>query len=144
MISFEMPEKVQFAANLMETVAENMMRPVSRYFDDHEHEIPWDYIEFMHSSMKAMGASGMTPSEGKREGPRIGFQRLAYTVEMLSWGDVGMWLCTPGGLLGAAAVNASGTPEQRERFLARFMGEKPVFDAMALTEPHAGSAMLDQ
>jgi acyl-CoA dehydrogenase len=141
MISFEMPEKIQFAANLMETVAENMMRPVSRYFDDHEHEIPWDYIEFMHSSMQAMGASGMTPSEGKKKGPRIAFQRLAYTVEMLSWGDAGMWLCTPGGLLGAAAVNASGSPEQRERFLARFLGEKPVFDAMALTEPHAGSAM---
>lgn len=145
MISFEMHYKVEMARNLMESVAENMMRSVSRYFDDHEHEIPWDYIQFMHSSMQAMGASGMTPSEGdpkkERKGPNIGFQRLAATVEMLSWGDVGIWLCTPGGLLGAAAVSATGTPEQKERFLGKFAGEEPVFDAMALTEPHAGSAM---
>jgi len=143
MISFEMPEKIQGSNVLMETVALNMMRPVSRYFDDHEHEIPWDYIEFMHNSQKAMGGSSLTPSEGKKkkEGPRISYQRLASTVEMLSWGDVGIWLCTPGGGLGAAAVSATGTPEQKERFLARYKGETPTFDAMALTEPHAGSAM---
>ena len=143
MISFEMPEKIQGSNVLMETVAVNMMRPVSRYFDEHEHEIPWDYIEFMHNSQKAMGGSALTPSEGKKkkEGPRISYQRLASTVEMLSWGDVGIWLCTPGGGLGAAAVSATGTPEQKERFLGRYKGETPVFDAMALTEPHAGSAM---
>jgi acyl-CoA dehydrogenase len=43
--------------------------------------------------------------------------------------------------LGAAAVAATGTPDQKERFLKRFAGDKPIFDAMALTEPHAGSAM---
>ena len=143
MISFEMPEKIKGSNVLMETVAVNMMRPVSRYFDEHEHEIPWDYIEFMHNSQKAMGGSSLTPSEDKKkkEGPRISYQRLASTVEMLSWGDVGIWLCTPGGGLGAAAVSATGTPEQKERFLARYKGETPAFDAMALTEPHAGSAM---
>jgi acyl-CoA dehydrogenase len=91
-----------------------------------------------------MGGGGtLTDSEKKKkkEGPSISFQRLAFTSETLSWGDVGMWLCTPGGGLGGAAVNATGTPEQKERFLTRYRGEKPVFDAMALTEPHAGSAM---
>lgn len=142
MISFEMPEKIEQSIVLMETVAENMMRPVSRHFDEKEHEIPWDYIEFMHSSQKAMGSGAFTSAETKKkEGPSISFQRLAFTAEMLSWGDVGLWLCTPGGGLGAAAVNATGTPEQKERFLARFGGDQPVFDAMALTEPHAGSAM---
>jgi acyl-CoA dehydrogenase len=142
MISFKMPEKIEQAVVLMETVAANMMRPVSRYFDEHEHEIPWDYIEFMHNSQKAMGSGSLTSAgPKKKEGPSISFQRLAFTAEMLSWGDVGMWLCTPGGGLGAAAVNATGTQEQKERFLARMLGEKPVFDAMALTEPHAGSAM---
>jgi len=144
MISFKMPEKIEQSVVIMETIAENMMRPVSRYFDEHEHEIPWDYIEFMHSSQKAMGGGGtLTDSEKKKkkEGPSISFQRLAFTSEMLSWGDVGLWLCTPGGGLGGAAVNATGTPEQKERFLSRYRGEKPVFDAMALTESHAGSAM---
>jgi len=144
MISFKMPEKIEQSVVIMETIAENMMRPVSRYFDEHEHEIPWDYIEFMHTSQKAMGGGGtLTDSEKKKkkEGPSISFQRLAFTSEILSWGDVGMWLCTPGGGLGGAAVNATGTPEQKERFLSRYRGEKPVFDAMALTESHAGSAM---
>ena len=43
--------------NLIQTVAENMMRPVSRYFDEHEHEIPWDYINFMQMAMRATGRS---------------------------------------------------------------------------------------
>ncbi len=144
MISFKIPEKIEQSVVIMETIAENMMRPVSRYFDEHEHEIPWDYIEFMHTSQKAMGGGGtLTDSEKKKkkEGPSISFQRLAFTSEILSWGDVGLWLCTPGGGLGGAAVNATGTPEQKERFLSRYRGEKPVFDAMALTESHAGSAM---
>jgi alkylation response protein AidB-like acyl-CoA dehydrogenase len=41
--------------------------------------------------------------------------------------------------LGAAAVDATGTPEQRERFLTRFSAEKPVLACMAMTEPHCGS-----
>jgi acyl-CoA dehydrogenase len=144
MISFKMPEKIEQSTVIMETIAENAMRPVSRYFDEHEHEIPWDYIELMHNSQKAMGGNGTlteADSAKKKEGPSITFQRLAFTSEILSWGDVGLWLCTPGGGLGGAAVNATGTPEQKERFLSRYRGEKPVFDAMALTEPHAGSAM---
>ena len=115
-----------------------MMRPVSRYFDEHEHEIPWDYITFMQTATRAMGGSSMAPSE-KREGPRLGFQRLAFMVEMLSWGDAGIYLDTPGGMLGSAAVSATGTPEQKERFLARFKGETPTFDAMCMTEAGAGS-----
>jgi acyl-CoA dehydrogenase len=147
MISFEIPERIQQTITMMTTVAESMMRPVSRQMDENEHEIPWEYITFMHNAMKAMGGA-MVPSEDKKEEgeekekkPRIGYQNLAYIAEILSWGDAGIYLCTPGGMLGAAAVQATGTPEQKERFLGRFAGEKPVFDAMALTEPHAGSAM---
>jgi acyl-CoA dehydrogenase len=139
MIDFEIPEKIAGIRNVVEMVAVNMMRPVSRYFDEHEHEIPWDYITFMHTATKSMGGSSMAASEGKKEGPRFGFQRLAVMVEMLSWGDAGMYLDTPGGMLGSAAVSATGTPEQKERFLKRFRGEKPTFDAMCMTEPQCGS-----
>jgi acyl-CoA dehydrogenase len=150
MISFEMPEKVQHTVNLMTMVAENMMRPVARHFDEHEHEIPWDYINFMHDATKQMGGGSFVPGgekprreevSDKPKPPPTGYQRLAYTAEILSWGDAGLYLCTPAGMLGAAAVAATGTPEQKQRFLSRFGGDKPVFDAMALTEPHAGSAM---
>jgi acyl-CoA dehydrogenase len=140
MIDFEMPASLKKTETLMQTVAENMMRPFSRHFDEHEHDIPWDYINFMHEAMRAMGAGSLAPGgEGKKEGPRLGYQRLAFMLEILSWGDAGMYLVTPGGGLGAAAVEATGTPEQKERFLQRFQGEKPVFAAMAMTEPQAGS-----
>jgi len=140
MISFEMPESLSKTVVMMGSVAENMMRPVSRRYDDQEHEIPWDFISFMHEAMKAMGAGSLAPDRGvRKEGPRLGYQRLAFMIECLSWGDAGLYLCTPGGGLGAAAVEASGTPEQKERFLKRFSGDKPAFACMAMTEPQAGS-----
>ncbi|NOQ40780.1 MAG: acyl-CoA dehydrogenase [Anaerolineales bacterium] len=148
MISFEMPKPLVQTRRLVETVAENMMRPVSREMDENEHEIPWAYIEFMHTATKAMGSSSMAaddPPEKKEKDPKkekrpsINYQRLMVMVEVLSWGDAGIYLCTPGGMLGAAAVGAAGTPEQKKRFLSRFQGKEPVFDAMAMTEPEAGS-----
>jgi len=146
MIEFEAPKPIAQQSVAIQTVAENMMRPVSRYFDEHEHEIPWDYINFMHMAMRATGAGSLAPRERKKkEGeeqvkrPPIGYQSLACLLEMLSWGDVGMYLVTPGGGLGAAAIEATGTPEQKQKFLARFAQEKPTFGAMAMTEPQAGS-----
>ncbi len=144
MIDFEIPKPIEQLNTALKTVAENMMRPVSRYYDEHEHEVPWDYINFMHMAMRATGAGSLAPSEKKdggekKERPPIGYQSLAFMLEQLSWGDVGMYLVTPGGGLGAAAVEATGTPEQKQRFLARFKGDKPVFAAMAMTEPHCGS-----
>ena len=150
MISFDMPKPIINMFNMTQTVAENMMRPISRYFDDHEHEIPWDYINFMHDSLQQLGGAFIPESEKKKEEkpeeekkkyPPIGYQRMAHMAEALSWGDTGLYLCTPAGLLGAAAVNATGTPEQKKRFLSRFQGDKPVFDGMAMTETHAGSEM---
>jgi acyl-CoA dehydrogenase len=143
MISFEMPESIRKSNVMLQSVAENMMRPVSRHFDEEEHAIPWDYINFMHEAMKAMGAGSLAPDGGERgerkEGPRLGYQRLAFMIENLSWGDAGLYLCTPGGGLGAAAVEAAGTPEQKERFLKRFSGDTPILACMAMTEPQAGS-----
>ncbi len=66
----------------------------------------------------AAGPRRPATAQEEKEGPRIGYQRLAYTAEILSWGDAGLYLCTPAGMLGAAAVSATGTPEQKERFLS--------------------------
>ena len=146
MIDFEIPKPIAQTNIALTTVAENMMRPVSRYFDEHEHEIPWDYINFMHLAMRATGAGSLAPRERKKDGdeqkekrPPIGYQSLAYMLEILSWGDVGLYLVTPGGGLGSAAIEATGTPEQKQRFLSRFSQEKPTFGAMAMTESQAGS-----
>ena len=150
MIEFEMPKPIAKQRYLLQTVAEEMMRPHSRYFDEHEHEIPWDYINFMHQALRAVGAGSLAPSienggeekekeEKKSKYPPIGYQSLAFMLETLSWGDVGVYLVTPGGSLGAAAVEATGTPEQRKKFLERYQQEKPAFGAMAMTESQCGS-----
>lgn len=148
-IEFEAPKPVAQTQFVLKTVAEEMMRSHSRYFDEHEHEIPWDYIEFMHTAMKAMGVGSLATKEKgnghgnggeqKEKKPPIAYQMLAAQIEMLAWGDVGMYLVTPGGGLGAAAVQAAGTPEQKQKFLERFSGEKPTLGAMCMTEAGAGS-----
>ena len=143
-IEFEAPKPVVKMQTVLQTVAENMMRSVSREFDENEHTIPWDYIEFMHTAMRSMGGGSLAPVEEKpkedaEKRPPIGYQMLAAQIEMLSWGDVGMYLVTPGGGLGAAAVQAAGSPEQKAKFLARFADKQPTFAAMCMTEAGAGS-----
>ena len=148
-IEFEAPKPIAQAHTVLQTVAQEMMRSRSRHFDEHEHDIPWDYIEFMHTAMRSMGGGSLAPKEekpsdqdaasGKPARPPIGYQLLATQIETLSWGDVGMYLITPGGGLGAAAVQAAATSEQKAKFLARFGGEKPTYACMSMTEPGAGS-----
>lgn len=145
MISFEKSKAVQQSQYLTQTVAENMMRPVSRYYDENEGEIPWDYIEFMHNALRQMGAASMVPDPekekqvAKEKKPSQAYTVMAHQIEMLSWGDAGFYLCTPRGGLGSAAVEAAGTPEQKEKFLAPLNGQDPIFTAMAITEADAGS-----
>ena len=68
-----------------------------------------------------------------------GTMMLVHMIEMLSWGDAGIYLCIPGGGLGGAAVQAVGTAEQIERFLTRYTEGPAKWGAMAMTEPQAGS-----
>ncbi|MEJ2758562.1 MAG: acyl-CoA dehydrogenase family protein [Anaerolineales bacterium] len=145
MISFEKSKAVSQSQYLTKTVADNMMRPVSRHFDEQEGEIPWDYIEFMHNALKQMGSASLVPDPEKQKRddaakkPRQAYMVMAHQIEMLSWGDAGFYLCTPRGGLGSAAVEAAGTPEQKERFLSKLNGKDPIFTAMAITEADAGS-----
>ena len=148
-IEFDPPKPIAQAQTMLRTVAQEMMRSRSREFDENEGSIPWDYVEFMHTAMRSLGGGSLAPREekpgaeggadGKPARPPIGYQLLATQIETLSWGDVGMYLITPGGGLGAAAVQAAGTPEQKAKFLARFSGDKPTFAAMSMTEAGAGS-----
>lgn len=145
MINFEKSKAVTQTQYLVKTVADNMMRPHSRYFDENEGEVPWDYIEFMHGALKNMGGASLVPDKdeleqaNKEKKPSQAYVVMAHNIEMLSWGDAGFYLCTPGGGLGSAAIEATGTPEQKQKFLARLKGEKPVLTAMAITEADAGS-----
>ena len=130
MISFEKSKAVSQSQYLTQTVAENMMRPYSREYDENEGAIHWDYIEFMHNALKGMGAASMVPDkqkqkeEQKEKKPSQTYVVMAHQIETLSWGDAGFYLCTP---------------EQKEKFLSILNGDEAVFTAMAITEADAGS-----
>ncbi|NDJ62732.1 MAG: acyl-CoA dehydrogenase [Chloroflexi bacterium] len=145
-INFEVPDNVQQQMAMVQMVAEHVMRPISRDIDENEHARPWPFIEQMWPFMRDMQKRNLEKllsngdSTPKREGPGVTNLRLMMMVEMLSWGDAGIYLCLPGGQLGGAAIEAVGTPEQKSRFLNRFAeGDKPSWGAMAMTEPGAGS-----
>lgn len=143
MIEFKTPEKIVGELQMAKMVAEQVMRPHSRYYDEHEHERPWEYINVMWPVMqeqqKKSLARAANGNQQKQEGPGITNVRFVMLVEMFSWGDAGQYLSTPTPALGGAAVEAVGTPEQKERFLTKFTEGKPKWGAMAMTENCAGS-----
>jgi acyl-CoA dehydrogenase len=144
MIDFELPTPIQRQVQFLTMLGEQVMRPVARYYDEHEGERPWDYINIIWQAIREQGgrtlAAPTTGADASAE-PRPSFHNLmlVHSVEALSWGDAGLYLCTPGPALGGAAVQATGTPEQKERFLKRFREGEPKWAAMAMTEPHCGS-----
>jgi acyl-CoA dehydrogenase len=139
MVDFEFEPQVINRIKMYHAVAEQMMRPISREYDEKEHQKPWQFLETMWSA----STQGEPQAEGGQEAEAGGArQRNLYTVlttEELCWGDAGLFLSIPNAGLGGAAVAAAGTVEQKERFLQRFKGGKPKWGAMAITEPGCGS-----
>jgi acyl-CoA dehydrogenase len=137
MISFEQSDAIKQTRDLVHAVARDAMRPISREFDEREHEKPWDFLKMMWSV--SGGRPLGTDPTARKTGPREGNVAACVTIEELSWGDAGLYLSIPNAGLGGAAVLAAGTPEQKERFLSRFQTGDPKWGAMAITEPHCGS-----
>jgi acyl-CoA dehydrogenase len=113
MIDFELSEAAQNLKTMVHGAAEAFMRPVSRQFDEDEHSIPWDFINFMWQTTQGSDANlaGKKPAKDAVPASERNLQ-LAVSIEELSWGDAGLYLSTPGPGLGGAAVAATGTPEQ--------------------------------
>ena len=116
-------------------MATEQMRPISRRYDELEHELPREWIDCFWRHGRG-GAPG---------GELVGAAATAWCRSA----------CRPSSSAGAtprstcacrprrSAARRSrppGTPEQKERFLAGFRGDgPPVWGAMAITEPGAGS-----
>lgn len=154
MIDFSVPDKVQQQAQMAEMVANQVMRPTARKYDENEHERPMEFINFMWPVLADMQKRALDrerskaseperTTESKPEKKEAGYYTvsLLHMMERLAWGDVAQYLCSPSGMLGGTAIEAVGTPEQKERFLSRFADSKspPSWGAMAMTEPGAGS-----
>jgi acyl-CoA dehydrogenase len=139
MISFETPPEIEQRLQFVRQVAVEQMRPQARHYDEHEHEVPWDFINLMWGVVLATGQSFRSGSPRPDGGPTTVSMNLVNLIETLSWGDAGIYLCGPGAGLGGAAIEATGTKEQKARFLARYREGKPKWASMAMTEPHCGS-----
>ncbi len=127
MIDFEMTPEQKEAVAAAHKIAEEMLRPISRYYDEHENESPKELIEKIW--------------EGRREGSLMGGIDMtsALRTEEMFWGDAGLALALPSPGLGGAAIIASGTPEQVQRFLGNYNDDGPKWGAMAMTETGCGS-----
>lgn len=141
MIDFTLSAETENMRNMVHMLAESTMRPLSRDYDEREHEKPMDWLKMMWTATKGMlnlddGEKKAAKGEKK---PAERYVRTVVTTEELTWGDAGLYLSIPNAGLGGAAVMAAGTPEQRKRFLARFAEGEPKWGAMAITEPGCGS-----
>ncbi|MCB9724354.1 MAG: acyl-CoA dehydrogenase family protein [Spirochaetaceae bacterium] len=131
-IDFELSEGSLLAKEHFHRIAEEQMRPVSRKYDLAEHHLPTEWVDYWWQ----IGRKGP-----KKKAPGDGFVTICLQAEELCWGDAGLYLRMPTPALGGSAVSAAGTQEQKERFMAPFGAEggHPIWGAMAITEPQAGS-----
>ncbi len=141
MIDFEFEPQVLNQTRMYHTVAEQMMRPISREYDEREHEHPWEFWRTMWSASQSLAPAAAAPGPGKSDdrAPKLRNLYTCLSTEELCWGDAGLFLSIPNPGLGGAAVAAAGTPEQKARFLKRFGEGEPKWGAMAITEPGCGS-----
>ncbi|MDQ3729271.1 MAG: acyl-CoA dehydrogenase family protein [Actinomycetota bacterium] len=141
MINLETPKKFKMLSEQAHTVALEVLRPISRKYDEAEHEYPKELdmlaalIDGMNDSgaTSGAGAAGVSSSRSKETGNRNGTNMSsALGVMETCWGDVGLVLSMPRQGLGNAAIAAVANEEQ----LLRYEGS---WAAMAITEPEAGS-----
>ncbi len=128
MIDFELTSEEQAVIDAAHKEAVEVIRPLSRYYDEHEHESPKDLIA-RSWQQQAQGGGGIL-------GLGVG---ASLRILENCWGDAGLMLVAPGSGLGGAAVLTSGTQEQQAKFLKRFAEGEPKWGAMAMTEPGCGS-----
>jgi acyl-CoA dehydrogenase len=132
MINLELSPQHQETSGNLRQVAEHMMRPYSRKYDNEEHSYPKE-MEEVAKLLAGSRPVASAKSGGDTEGVRNGANLMAVTAyEALCWGDVGLMLAMPGRGLGNAAISAVATPEQLKKFGSRYA-------AMAITEPGTGS-----
>ena len=75
MIDFEFEPAVRAQLKMYHAVAENMMRPISREYDEREHEKPWQFFEAMWSASQSLGPAA-APAKDSPAGQADGAQKL--------------------------------------------------------------------
>jgi len=126
MIDFELSESDQ---KIMQAVREEALvcRKYARYYDENEHEFPPDELE------EAKGYKGVYQMLGGRDELDTSLGTMSMLISAgQTWGDYSVRMRRGKGALGNAALRASGTPEQQEKWGGLTL-------SMAITEPGCGS-----
>ena len=133
-IDFELSEGSKISQEHYHGIAESQMRPISRKYDLAEHTLPTEWVDYW-------WGEGRKGPQDKGVFNNDGFVTVCLQAEALCWGDAGLYLRMPTPALGGSAVSAAGTKEQRTKFMSAFRedGGHPIWGAMAITEPQAGS-----
>jgi acyl-CoA dehydrogenase len=143
MINLEIPKKFRPLVSQANQVATEVFRPISRKYDEAEHEYPKELdmlaslIDGMNegSDIGGAGAAGVRREKsdngdgGNRNGSNLS---TVLGIIELCWGDVGLLLSMPRQGLGNSAIASVASDEQLERYGGKWA-------AMAITEPEAGS-----
>jgi acyl-CoA dehydrogenase len=142
MINLEIPKKFKPLAGQANQVATEVFRPISRKYDEAEHEYPKELdmlaslIDGMNegSDIGGAGAAGVRREDSNGDGENRNGSNLSTVLGIieLCWGDVGLLLSMPRQGLGNSAIASVATEEQLEKYGGRWA-------AMAITEPEAGS-----
>jgi len=135
MVSFELSDEEKMVQQLAHDFAKKEIRPVAAYYDERE-EVPYDIIK------KAAGVGfGVSRHGGIVEGGTSSALLPVIVSEELSWGCAGIALAINSSGLAGAAIMATGSPEQREKWMAAISSDEHEvhLGAMCLTEPDAGS-----
>jgi len=134
MVGFELNEEERMVQQVAHEFAKKEIRPVAAYYDERE-EVPYDIIK----KAAAIGF-GVTRDGGVLDGSSSSLLP-SIMAEELSWGCAGIALAINSSGLAGAAIAATGSPEQRAKWLAAIAsdGNEVHLGAMCLTEPDAGS-----
>jgi len=135
MLNFELSSEQKEMQKLAHDFAVEKMRPVAADYDESE-EFPWDVVRAAHKI-------GLTTYQYPEEYGGGGITDSITNVliaEELAWGCAGIQTSITGSGLAGAGIMATGTPEQKKKYISYFCDPKELhLGAMGLTEPDAGS-----
>ena len=148
MIEFALSKKQHELKDALHSLGRHVIRPMSLDMDRNK-EVPESFLRnFMMMSRGfrsddiAEFSEGTPRKERDPSKPSEANRTAVIAAEELAWADAAIPLSMPGPGLGAPPVRATGTPEQKKRFLGMFrdMDTGPLkWGAYGLTEPDAGS-----
>jgi acyl-CoA dehydrogenase len=139
-INLEMPKSFGMIINQAHQVSTEIFRPISRKYDQSEHEYPKELdmlaalIDGMNASGESnTGARGVRRNSDEEAGNRNGTNMSSVlSIMEACWGDVAMVLSMPRQGLGNSAIASVANDEQHQRF-------DKLWASMAITEPSFGS-----